>query len=260
MSDTGYFERDGDGFRPRPQARSPWGADMLHGRLLGGLAADAIEREHGDPELVPSRLTVDLFRSPPMDAVAVQTSVARDGRRIRVVDAMLQCGGAAVARATAVLLRRGDQPADDSWSAPDWTMRHPDELPSPEGAPVRTMEIRSPAGSGMRAPGQKRVWLRDHGTLVDGEPLTPFTRAAIAADFASPLANSGMTGLSFINADITLYLRRAPRGEWIGLEVGDHLSEDGIAIARCRLYDTEGAIGFSDVCAVANARNRGSRI
>jgi hypothetical protein len=35
---------------PAPHARSPWSADMLHGRLLGGLAARALEAEHGDPE------------------------------------------------------------------------------------------------------------------------------------------------------------------------------------------------------------------
>ena len=258
MGETGYFEQgDGAGwFAPRPPARSPWGPDMLHGRLLGGLAADAIEREHGADDLVPSRLTVDLFKSPPMVPVRVDVTPVRDGRRIRVVDATVSSADDVLARVSVVFLRSGLQPASDAWSAPDWDMPHPDELPVPE-ARMRMTEMRSPAGGGMRGTGQKRVWLRDHGTLVDGEDLSPFVRAAIASDYTSPLANSGSTGLGFINADITMYLRRVPHGEWIGFEVGDHLSEDGVAIARCRLYDVDGAIGFSDVCAVANARTAG---
>ena len=41
-------------------------------------------------------------------------------------------------------------------------------------------------------------------------------RAALSADFASPLANSGPAGIDYINADLTLHLGRLPEGEWIG--------------------------------------------
>ena len=74
----------------------------------------------------------------------------------------------------------------------------------------------------------------------------------MAADLPNPLANSGVEGLQFINADLTLLLARPPVSEWIGLEVTDHLSHDGIAIGSCKLYDTTGAIGWSSVCALTN--------
>ena len=48
--------------------------------------------------------------------------------------------------------------------------------------------------------------------LVEGMPLTPFVRVAVAADFASPWANAGEQGLGYINSDVTLYLHR-PAGE-----------------------------------------------
>ena len=49
MHDGGFFEPDGDALMPIPEARGPWAEDMMHGRLLAGLAAWAIDRDHGDP-------------------------------------------------------------------------------------------------------------------------------------------------------------------------------------------------------------------
>src|SRR5712692_7527173 len=66
-----YFISSTDGLQPVPEARSPWAADMLHGRLLAGLAARAVEGGGHDAELRVVRLTVDMFRSPPMSALHV---------------------------------------------------------------------------------------------------------------------------------------------------------------------------------------------
>jgi acyl-CoA thioesterase len=60
--------------------------------------------------------------------------------------------------------------------------------------------------------------------------------------------------LSFVNADITLYLHRLPAGEWLGFEVISHQSAGGIAVGETTMYDEEGPIGKSIVCAVANRR------
>ena len=82
-------------------------------------------------------------------------------------------------------------------------------------------------------------------------------RAAAAADFANPLSNGGDAGLNFVNADVTLYLHRLPVGEWIGFEVASHQSASGVAVGECTLYDVEGPIGRSAVCAVAQIQRRG---
>jgi hypothetical protein len=92
--------------------------------------------------------------------------------------------------------------------------------------------------------------------LVEGEPLTPFVRAALAADFASPFANAGDHGLRYINSDVTLYLHRTPVGEWIGLEVVNHQATDGVAIGECRVFDEVGAIGTASVAALAQGSRR----
>ena len=74
---------------------------MLHGRLLAGLAARAVEGMGHDPMLRVARLTVDMFRAPPMSALDVATRVIRDGRRVRVVDVSIRSAGVEVARARA---------------------------------------------------------------------------------------------------------------------------------------------------------------
>lgn len=95
--------------------------------------------------------------------------------------------------------------------------------------------------------------------LLMGRPVsavsTPWQRVALAADFTSPFANSGDAGLSFINTDITLYLHKLPATEWIGFEVVNHGSTQGVAIAECYLYDEEGPIGSSSVTALAQPRS-----
>jgi acyl-CoA thioesterase len=90
--------------------------------------------------------------------------------------------------------------------------------------------------------------------LVEDTPLTPFTRVALAADFASPFANAGERGLGFINSDVTLYLHRLPVTQWIGFDVMNHHATDGVAIGECWLYDEEGAIGTSTVAALAQRK------
>jgi acyl-CoA thioesterase len=117
-------------------------------------------------------------------------------------------------------------------------------------------ETRPITGRGFGGVEQKRAWIRESRCLVEGVRLTPFVRAALAADYTNPFANSGERGLNFVNADITLYLHRLPETPWIGFEVASHQSEEGVAVGECTLYDERGPIGHSLVCAVANARTR----
>jgi hypothetical protein len=102
--------------------------------------------------------------------------------------------------------------------------------------------------------GPRRLWMSEVRDLVEGAPLTPFVRVAVAADFASPFANAGDQGLGYINSDVTLYLHRLPVKEWIGFEVVNHHATDGVAIGECFLYDQEGPIGTSTVAALAQRK------
>ncbi|MEU6717134.1 thioesterase family protein [Nonomuraea sp. NPDC046802] len=252
FADEPFFTQKQGELVPAPHARGPWSPDMLHGRLLGGLAAHAIERDHAQPGLHFARLTVDLFRNSPMLPVTVETSLVRDGRRIRVADATISTDQGVIGRASVVMLRQSDQSdGRQSIVTPSWDERPPQSPPAREEGWTPPFELWRMTAWGEPGPG--RMWMREMYPLVEGEPLTPFVRVALAADFASPLSNAGPDGLRFINADYTLTLARLPAGDLVGMESTGHLNADGVATGQVTLHDTAGPIGFCLVTAVANA-------
>jgi hypothetical protein len=253
MSEPPFFTRDGAIFTPGLVSRGPWSPTSLHARVVIGLLAREIERLYGESDLMPARLTVDLYRLPDLSPAEVTTRPLRQGGRIKVIDAEFMSGGRSVARATCQLLRRGANPPGSVWSPPKWDAPGPDEIPAPAvgqgdmGGMWRTRPIVGAFGS----LGPRRLWMSETRELVGGEPLTPFVRAALAADFASPFANAGDAGLAWINSDATLYLHRLPATEWIGMEVVNHQATDGVAVAECWLHDELGPIGSASVAALA---------
>lgn len=257
MKNQPFFTREGDIFRPTEIAKGPWNHRSLHGRVVIGLLALVIEQRHGAADFVPARLTVDMFRLPTIDApIEVTTRPVRDGLRIRVVEAEFFSGGVSMARASCQLLLKTQNPEGRIWSPPNWDASKPADIPPPTDPRLGLygMWATRPIVGRMGSLGPRRTWMSEVRELVDGSPLTPFVRVATAADFASPFANAGEEGLSFINSDVTLYLHRLPLKEWIGFEVVNHHSTDGVAIGECWLYDEDGPIGTSTVAALAQRK------
>jgi acyl-CoA thioesterase len=259
MSNEPFFRRDGDLFQPTPSSRGPWSPTSLHGRVVAGLLGHAIEVQHGGAEFMPARLTIDMYRLPDLSAAEVKVTPIREGYRIKVVDAEYIVGGVSMARATVQLLRTSENPEGVVWRPPTWDAPRPGDLapPTDERSSMRGMWATRQIAGGFGTVGQKRLWMSEVRELVEGEALTPFTRVALAADFASPYANAGDKGLGWINSDITLYLHRLPATEWIGFEVKNHGATAGVAIGECWLYDEEGPIGSSSVAALAQKRKPG---
>jgi hypothetical protein len=226
---------------------------------LAGLLARRVEAEVDDPELQCARLTVDLFRPTPLGPVEVRASTVRQGRRIQVIDAMVLSASppgqdpVVTARASASMLRIGEVPPGEVWTATEWNLPGPEAIDPPVAAEAQLLpwDIRAVGPSGLVSSGRVQVWIRDPRPLVEGEVVSGLVRTAMVADAANPFANAGSRGLRYINADITLLLRRPPGGEWIGFEVASHLAQRGIAIGQCTLYDEDGAIGSSSVTAIA---------
>jgi hypothetical protein len=253
-SAAGFFDADGDTLVPAAFATSPWG-QVLHGRLIGGLTARAAEQARaGDPDLACGRLTVDLFRSVPLAPVSVTTRTVRAGRRIAVLEVTVEQDGAPVGQGRAVLLRRSQQPGGTFRPAPAWDAPRPPELGPPRSQSTSrwTAPWESWPAGGTDGPLTGGLWIRDTHPLVTGEQLTPAVRVAMAADLASPVSNYSTLGLSFINADYTVYLGRDPQGEYVGIQPSSHISEAGVAAGHCVLHDLRGAVGFVTTAAVAN--------
>ncbi len=259
MTATAFARADGPGrYIIHPVSRGPWDEKSLHARVAAGLFGHEIETTYGGDDFHCVRLTIDLYRLPTLAPCEITHRLIRDGNRIRVVELEYTSEGTSYARCSAVLLKRSENPTGKVWSPPDWNVRRPDDVPAPVVSGVGTWEpmwdMRSLTS---REPGtseRSQVWMREVRPLVEGVELTPFIRAASAADWANPGANWGSNGLDFINADITLYLHRYPVGEWIGFEVASHHSADGIAVGECTMYDENGAIGSSTVSAIAQRR------
>lgn len=255
-----FFTRQGELFQPTPASRGPWNPNSLHGRVIAGLLAFVLEERHGDPDFVPARLTVDMYRLPDFSPVEVTTKVVREGGRIRVVDAEWISNGVSQARATCQFLRRTANPPGNVWSPPAWDAPDPDSMPAPEDPRMgmNGMWTMRQVGDGIRGHGPRKARMKERRELVEGAAHTPFTRVAVACDFASPFANASDNGLGYINTDVTLYLHRDLVGEWVGFESMNHHATDGVAIGECFLHDVDGPIGSAAVAALAQRPpNRG---
>ena len=264
MENPPFFTREGSAYVPTTIARGPWDPNSLHGRVIAGLLGHVIEQKHGDPAFIPARLTVDMYKLPDLSPIEVTTKVVREGYRIKVVDAEFFSGGTSMARATCQLLRYTQAPEGKVWSPPNWDVPAPDSIPEPEdkrggmGGMWTTRPISGGIFSANRdIAGPRRLWMSEVRELVGGEPLTPFVRVAVGADFASPFANASEQGLAYINSDVTVYLHRLPTTRWVGYEVVNHGAIDGVVIGECWLYDEAGPIGTATVAALAQKRAMG---
>jgi hypothetical protein len=251
---TPYFMRDETRFIPTEIARGGWGPS-LSGHVVGGLLAWALERAAPDPELQPARLTVDLPRPTALKPIEIHTQVRHDRRRLRLIESTLTQDGVPVAQASALFLRRGPQPDGQVWSPP---VQMP---PLPDGEHATLFMRTYGWGAGVQNPdpdwpkgaGPKYTWLHETRPLIDGEPLTAFTRAAMAADITASIANWGTNTLEFINVDYTLTLTRLPEGPYIGLASLTHHSHDGVATGSAVLVDHEGPVGTGVSVAIAHS-------
>ena len=254
-----FFTLDGDSYVPSVMTRGPWGFGM-GGQIVGGLLGWGIERSGVDPDFQPARITVDLLRPVLLEPVQIQTSVQREGRRIKLVDGTLVQNGKTVARAGALFLRRGDHPDGEVWSAPaempplpTGTDGFPADMPFLIWGYGATLDG-SPgiaAGEWEQSHSRKFAWTKLFRPIVAGYPLTPFTRLAFVGDVTSSLTHWGTGGLRYINADYTVTASRLPDGEYIGLAAQSHYGTAGVAAGSATVFDRHGPIGTSSALALA---------
>jgi hypothetical protein len=258
---TCFFITDGKNYVPTRLARGPWGPS-ISGNYVGGLLGRTVEQEVDDADLQPARLTVDLLRPVALAPLQMRSSVMRDGRRLRLVDAVMTQDDVIVARASALFLRRSEHSTVDTvWTSPvDMPAIPADPVMLADDVPMvfhsygRDQVTGSP-GVGIKEwqhLGQKFAWMRETKFLVDDEPLSPFTRAVMAGDVTSSLTHWGTEGLQFINADYTITLSRLPEGVYIGLASVTHYSHAGVATGVATLFDETGPIGSGMATALAN--------
>ncbi|TDO12051.1 thioesterase superfamily protein [Mycobacterium sp. BK086] len=247
-----HFISDPDGtFHPTENARSRWGADMLNGPAVVGLAAFNLEQRFGLPEFLPARLTVDLFKAAKRVPTIVRTRLVRDGHRVRNAEADVVQGDVIVARATLVQYRQSEPPPGEEWAGLPTSFTPPTDA-DPHAFVIGSDDVGwSPGGDVHQNTSRKRVY---HSPIdvVAGHAITPFVRSVIVAEATSLVSNMGTKGIGYINGDLTVALCRLPRSASIGVEGDSHWVADGISVGTGTLYDDAGPFGTGLVTAIAN--------
>ena len=244
-----FAEPDGS-FMPTANARSRWGADMLNGPALVGLAASELENRYGATDFVPARFTADLFRAARGVPTQVRSRMVREGRRIRVAECDILQQGAPVVRAVMVAYRKSAPPPGAEWVAPA-------QFGPPAGVTGPIYLIGSDesdwtdSGAEHQNTSRKRVY---HRTIdvVAGNRASPFVRAVVASEATSLVTNMGSRGIGYINGDLTVGLCRLPLGDHIGVQADSHWCSAGISVGTATLFDDAGPFGTGMVTALAN--------
>lgn len=248
-----------DALEPLGLARSSWSDQQAHGVAVAGAlgrAAERAVRERRD-DLVPTRVTVDLFTPTRMEPCWTTTEVVRESGRLCLVDVVLHQQAGPTARASTLWLRPSEDAPGETWSNPDRP-----EPPPLDVAPV-TDEPHVPfihSGAGWsqdfreHQDGARKTYWNTAPAVVAGEPVTPFQAVAASADGTSLAANWGSAGVQHINADVTLTLARPPVGVTVGLRTLDRVEHHGVAVSTCTVFDRDGVLGTTVVTSMANTR------
>jgi hypothetical protein len=249
------FIRDGDLFVPTELARGPWSPEAQHGGAPAGLLAALAERFEGGEAMIVARLTIELLRPVPISPLAPRVRWLRQGKKVQLVEAALLSGEIEVARCAALRIRRADMALPDG-------LKHTAPPPAPAGGVSSkppwaasvgyrafhsvAVEHRFVAGT-FEQPGPATDWIRLRVPLIDGEPISPLSRVAAAADFGNGVSwvLHRSEGYTFINPDLTIYLYRYPAGEWVCLDAVTRVGPNGVGLAESQLFDEQGPIGRS---------------
>ncbi|MFC0282091.1 thioesterase family protein [Camelimonas abortus] len=273
-----YFITEGERYVPTSISRGYWVDDTVTGAATASLLAACLEQAWGGPDYVATRFSIDMLGLVPARPLKVELRLLKDGRRLKLGEASITGDdGQLLARATCQFALRTQNPENATWQAPGWSAPSPEQMGPhlsfgswdllplpPQYNRIRKEGFHAPRVAPGNAPvlgplcpvEARQAWFRPNNRAVADMPLTPFLRAAMVADFVSPVANSSEYGIDFINTDFTLYLCREPAGEWIGLEMVSHHARDGIAIGECWLHDVAGPLGSVNLSALAQLRKR----
>jgi hypothetical protein len=251
-------------------ARGPWDPHAQHGGAPAALIMRAFEGQPGGEELILARVTYELLRPVPLGSLEVSAEIVRPGRRVQVLEATLRReDGVEVMRARGLRVQRASGADAGASGAGARGAAMPDDggFAGPEAGrgaeffssgarmfSTDAMDIRFLSGSFLEL-GPATAWFRLRCPLVAGEDPSPLQRLAAAADFGNGIsAVLPWDSNVFINPDLTIYLERAPVGEWFLLEAQTRIGHEGVGITDSLLYDELGRVGRATQALLVTAR------
>ena len=195
-----------------------------------------------------ARFTCEILGAIPVGELDVVARVARPGRNVELVEAVMTVDGRDVARAAAWRIRRttasdiGVGVADVPPPMPDAAFDIPDE-PWAAGY-LSAVEWRVVSGGLIAEPGPSTAWTRLRYPLVNGEEPTPLQRVLAVADSGNGASSElDLSKWLFINPELSVHLHREAVGDWVCLEARTIVSEMGTGLATSALWDRRGRLG-----------------
>lgn len=242
---TAFYEPLGDGrYRATGHTAGPWDRAAQHAGPPSALVGGAIERCEPRDDLMVARVTCEILGPVPVGEVSVSARVARPGRSVELVEAVLRAGGRDAVLARAWRIRRADAPPVPSR----------DPVPPPRGDAAGLPEslgggylgaldwrfVRGAFGS----PGPAAAWTRLLVDVVAGEAPTPLQRVLAVADSGNGIsAELDWRRSWFINTELTLHVFREAAGEWVCLDATTAIAPNGVGLATSTLSDESGPLG-----------------
>jgi hypothetical protein len=260
VSDEAFYSADGDRFAPSELTRGPWDPDAQHAGPPAALLGRAIEACAPRDGAQVARITLEILGPVPLAPLTASARVARPGRGVELLQASLSGPDGEVMRALAWRLRTVPveldpaPPADPPPPGPA-EGRTRDSFPAGERLGYHTaMELRFVHG-GFLEPGPAMVWMRQRVPLVEGEPTSPLERLLVAADAGNGVSAAlDWRRYLFINTDLSVHVKRLPRGDWVGLDAVTYPEPSGIGLADTVLWDEAGRLGRAAQTLVVRAR------
>lgn len=195
-----------------------------------------------------ARVAVDILRPVPVGTVTVSTRTVRPGKRVALLEAVMQAGGQEVLRAQGWCIARSDGlPVIARPEVPPAIPDPPAKTPSFHGmytdGYVSAIDWRFASGSFDQL-GPCKAWGRPRIPLLPGEDPSPMARTLLVADSGSGIsATLDPARFIFINVDLTVVLQRDPAGEWVLLDAVTTMGGNGTGLCETLLYDGTGVVG-----------------
>lgn len=255
-----FYEPEGAGWRPAEWTRGPWDPRFQHGGPPAALLAGHLERWGEADRWFLARLTVELLRPVPIEALlTIEVQPERLGRAVQRLRATLRAGDTELVEARALRLRRGSlavpqaPPPPAPWPAPDSLPPFRFTFFREEIGYDKAVEVRLAHGAWGATP--VGFWGRPRLPLVAGRDSSPLERLVCLAD-----AQSGMGppvspfDYAYPNPDLTVYLLREPVGDWVGYDIRAEASALAVGLAESALRDRDGVVGRSAQCVLVDPR------
>jgi hypothetical protein len=224
----------------------PWDERAQHGGPPSALLGRAMQRCEPREDMVVARFTTEILSSIPVGEIEVRARLARPGRSVQLLEAVLTAAGREVAWARAWRVLRTECPD----AGPG--LVKPPPLPG-AGAPLTpggwvdgylsAIEWRAVHGI-FGEPGPATVWARMRYPLVPDEEPAPLERVLAVADSGNGVSGElDLRHWLFINPELTVHLFREAAGEWICLDAQSNVATGGTGLATSVLSDLDGPVG-----------------